>query len=291
MTAYSFSYVLITSARNEENYIEKTIQSVINQSLLPKIWVIVDDRSTDRTGDIIKKYSNQYGFINLIQNCGDASRNFGSKAKAIQIAYDRIKKNDFDYLGILDADVSFDPHYYEAIIKKFPQNDKLGIAGGRVVDSGDGKFVTHKVSESFSVSGAVQFFRRKCYEDIGGYLSVKSGVDTVAESMARMYGWEVQTFSELKVLHHRPIGSEGQSIFKAKIGLGRQDYFNGNTPLFEIARCVYRLKDRPFIVGSLLILFGYFLPFFRREKVAVPDEMREFLKKEQSGRLKALLRY
>ena len=40
-------YILITPAHNEDAFIEKTINSVINQSILPLKWIIVDDGSTD----------------------------------------------------------------------------------------------------------------------------------------------------------------------------------------------------------------------------------------------------
>jgi len=125
-----FLYVLITATKNEEAYIEKMIQSAIAQTILPKKWVIVSDGSKDRTEEIVNQYAAQYEFIDLLRADADPQRNFGSKARAIAAGYERVKSIYHDYVGILDADVSFSPTYYESIMQKFEQNPRLGIAGG-----------------------------------------------------------------------------------------------------------------------------------------------------------------
>ena len=61
-------YVLITSARNEEAYIEKTIKSVISQTILPKKWVMVSDGSTDRTEEIIQTKIGKMPLNNSLRN-------------------------------------------------------------------------------------------------------------------------------------------------------------------------------------------------------------------------------
>ena len=61
------AYVLITPARNEAAFIEKTIESVIHQTVLPAKWVIVDDGSTDNTAAIVSRYLERYPWIELVQ--------------------------------------------------------------------------------------------------------------------------------------------------------------------------------------------------------------------------------
>lgn len=98
--------MLITPARNEEAYIVKTIQSLINQTILPKKWIIVSDGSTDRTDDIVKRYEANYDFIQLLRREPDTSRNFASKVYAIQAGFKLLNGIEYDFIGNLDADVS-----------------------------------------------------------------------------------------------------------------------------------------------------------------------------------------
>ena len=127
-------YALITPARNEEKFIEKTIQSVIGQTIQPQHWIIVNDNSTDHTGEIAQKYADAHDFIQVIHTTGDAKRNFGSKVKAVTYAFEQLADVEFDYIGNLDADISFDPDYYENILRKLEENPKLGLAGGTRFD-------------------------------------------------------------------------------------------------------------------------------------------------------------
>ena len=284
------TYVLITPARNEEDHIGQTIQSVVAQSILPLKWIIVSDASTDKTDEIALAYARRFDFIELIRADGDKKRNFGSKAKIIKIGYEHLKAYDFDYIGNLDADVTFDENYFENILGKFHVNAKLGIAGGVICDVIKGEINHPTISANWSVCGAIQLFRRKCYEDIGGYIPIKRGIDAIAEVMARMQGWEVRSFPEFKVLHHRSTGTAEQSALSARLKLGNQDYTLGYTPLFEMSRCLYRTVEKPYIIGAMLILVGYLNAWLRKEDLLVPMDVKNYLKIEQTQRLKHLFR-
>ena len=60
------NYVIITPARNEEKYIENTLISVINQTVKPQEWIIVNDGSIDRTGSIIDLYADKVEWIRTV---------------------------------------------------------------------------------------------------------------------------------------------------------------------------------------------------------------------------------
>jgi len=187
-------YALITPAHNEEEYIEKTIESVISQTVLPNKWVIVSDGSTDGTDGIVAKYAAKHDFIKLVRIDRDPTRDFGSAIRAINTGYQRLKGIEYDFVGNLDADVVLEPNYYETTLAKFQANPRLGLAGGLVCDR-----CWDRLDEEFtaadSVGGPIQMFRRECYEQIGGHTCIgMGGYDTVAEIKARMYGWEVRTF-------------------------------------------------------------------------------------------------
>lgn len=279
------SYALLTAARNEEAYIAKTIRAVISQTVLPKRWVIASDRSSDRTEEIVSEYARQHNFIKLVRVEGDDSRNFSSKVNAIESAYAQLKGVGYGFLGILDADVTFEPDYFRKILLAFGQDPKLGIAGGVIVDFQDGKCI-RRIGSTDHVAGAIQLFRRECYEDIGGYVHVKVGIeDAVAAVMARRAGWKVESFPEVKVLHHRRTGTEGHSIYHARFHKGKEDYFLGYHPVFEIAKCCHRVIEPPYFVGSLLWISGYFWSVLRGEKRPVSADFVKYLRNEQMHRL------
>jgi glycosyltransferase involved in cell wall biosynthesis len=283
------SYILITPARNEEAYIEKTIQSVVAQSVLPKKWIIVSDGSVDRTDAIVGEHSKDHSFILPLRRSTQQERNFGSKAEAFRFGYEQAQNLEFDFVGNLDADVSFDSTYYEGMLTKLEENVRLGVAGGVRLDFCNGRFRKTYCARN-SVGGPFQLFRRQCYETIGGYRPLKwGGIDAVAEVMARVHGWEVESFPEFSVYHHRCTGTEGRGIVRASSNAGIQDYVIGYHPLFEIARSAFRLADYPLVVGSFARLAGYCWAAIRRYEKAMPDEFVQYLRSEQLARLRSAL--
>ncbi|MCI0714046.1 MAG: glycosyltransferase family 2 protein [Chloroflexi bacterium] len=285
-TGMTLRYVLLTAARDEEVFIEKTIRSVIAQTIHPVRWVIVNDGSKDRTADIVAQYVEQYDFIELIMRPGDQPRNFGSKSRAIQDAYSRLVTLDFDCVGNLDADVSLPPDYYENILGIFAADSKVGLAGGIRYEPHNGRLVLVNCARS-SVGGPIQMFRRECWEMVGGYMTLPyGGEDAVAETSARMHGWKVRSFPEYRVYHHRKTGTANRSVWSALYRAGIRDYTIGYHPLFELARTVYRFQQRPYVVGSLVMLAGYLSAMLRRFKRLVSPALISFLHKEQLSRLK-----
>ena len=281
-------YVLITSARNEEAYIEKTIQAVVSQTILPEKWLIVNDGSTDRTAEIVSDYRARYDFIDLLSLPLKSQRNFGAKVNAINAGYQQLRKNEFQFVGNLDADVAFESQYYEKLLKYFEVNPKLGIAGGIILELIRGRFAAQNISLN-SVAGAIQLFRRNCYEQIGGYLPLEAGgEDAVMEVLARKNGWQVETFPEMKVFHYRRVAIENKTSLMTKFRQGYRDYLLGYHPLFYTAMCTYRVIDRPYLLGSILRMSGYCWSMLARKRRSVSVEFVSYLKWEQMSRLKSL---
>jgi poly-beta-1,6-N-acetyl-D-glucosamine synthase len=282
-------YVLITAARNEEAFIEKTLQSVIAQTTPPLKWVIISDGSTDQTDAIVEQYARNHEFILKKRRPGDKVRNFGSKVRAFNLGYEYLKDLEFEFVGNLDADISIEPTYYEGILSKFELSDRLGIAGGTRFDLCNGRFRRVHTARN-SVGGPYQFFRRQCYETIGGYQPLKlGGIDAVAEIMARMHGWEVKTFPEFKIYHYRCTGTAGGNIFKGNFRRGMQNYVIGYHPLFQIASCVFQFLNYPVVIGSLAVMSGYFCAACRRNEKVVADEVVYYLQAEQLTRLRSFI--
>lgn len=281
-------YVLITPAKNEEVKISKTIESVVSQTILPSEWVIVSDGSTDKTDQIVLEYCGKYKFIRFIRNESHAGKDFSSKVNAFNKGLAILQSSDYSYIGNLDADVSFEKDYFEKILALMEQNRKLGIAGGHIYELYDGKVKPMKTSNN-SVAGAVQLFRRDCFESIGGYIPIKiGGIDSAAEIYARYKGWEVQTYFELKVMHHGQVltGKATRLMTYFQNGLAR--YRLGYHPLFHLIASLSRTTKPPIILGSVMYVFGYLSGALKKTEKVLPAEVVHHLQDYQLSRLRQL---
>lgn len=282
----NISYILITPARNEEAFIESTIQSVIAQSIIPIRWVIVSDGSTDRTDEIVKKYSLKYNWIELVRMPEHRDRHFAAKVYCFNAGYKVVKDLKFDIIGNLDADLTFDDKYFEYLLNKFAITPELGVAGTPFVEENSSKTYDYRYTNIEHVSGACQLFRRECFEEIGGYTPIKGGgIDWLAVTTARMKGWKTRTFTEKTILHHRLIGTGKENILGARIRLGIKDYCLGNHPLWELFRIVYQMRYKPYLLGGLFLFTGYLFAFLKRMKRPISQELIQFTRKEQKQRL------
>lgn len=279
-------YVLITAARNEQDYIKETLESITSQTIKPVKWIIVSDGSTDNTNSIIESFITNNKFIQLLKNPGDKSRNFGSQVKAINAGYELLKKEKYDYIGNVDADISFENNYFENIISKFEINQNLGLAGGWIVEKENGKFVDRNLNNVNAIPHAVQLFKKECFDLLGGYIHLKyGGPDTWAEITTRMNGYEVHAFEEYKVKHLKPaLFSEG--FINGGIRQGLMDNSLGYIFIFEIFKCAKRLfRQKPFILYSFFRFLGYLLGKIKNESTPVSKEFLVFFQNEQKKRL------
>lgn len=283
------SYVLITPARNEGKNIERTIQSVVSQTVLPKKWVIVSDGSTDRTEEIVKRYLNMNGWMELVRMPDRAERTFAAKVHCFNAGYERVKDISFDVVGNLDADISFDNEYFEFLMDKFAQISNLGVAGTPFVENGYSSLRDSFEGEKH-VAGGVQLFRKACFEEIGGYIPNKAGgIDWIAVTTARMKGWKTQSFKEKYFHHHRTLGTGGSNRLGALFNYGRKDYYLGGHPCWEIFRVMYRTIKKPYLIGSAATLSGYIWEWLSRNPRAVSPELMRFHRGEQMQKLKTIL--
>ena len=284
------SYALVTPARNEEDFIELTIQSVIAQTVKPVLWVIISDRSVDRTDEIVTSYAKEYSFIRLIRNESPSERNTAAKVHAINLGINALAGVEYEFFGNLDADVSFGNNYFETLLTYLENDSKLGIVGGWLYQK-DSQGDVYKLDRSAeSVAGAVQLFRRTCFDQIGGYKSIPGGMeDGIAEITARYHGWKTCSFAELPVIHHRELGTVGRSVYKARFNSGLTEYLVGFGWTYHAIRAGSRVLEKPYFIGAMLILGGYMYGLISRRKRVVPDTIIRFIRQEQRTKLMTLL--
>jgi biofilm PGA synthesis N-glycosyltransferase PgaC len=289
-TDENHKYVLITPAKNEEPFIEKTIMSVVKQTVRPAKWVIVDDGSMDRTAEIVSSYLPSHEFIHLVRIRPCMTRDFGRKVAAFNAGLEALGDIPYRFIGNLDADISLPPDYYATILSEFEHEPHLGLAGG-MIHLRIGKNFMSRHTASDSVSGGVQLFRRECFRDVGGYLPLPGGgEDAAAEVMARMHGWLVRKVPHRDAYEQRRTGTAQNGVLRARYKEGVRFHSLGYGTTFYLCRCVYRMGDRPFLIGSLLSLLGFLTAELRGYPVYLPALAVLYLRSEQRRKLRQMLR-
>jgi glycosyltransferase involved in cell wall biosynthesis len=283
-------YVLITPARNEEAFIEKTLESMVQQTFPPVKWVIVNDGSTDSTGSIVGRYAERYDWIELVNRPVRKERNFAAKVHAFNAGQERVKDLEYEVIGNLDGDVSLDEDHFEFLLGKFSEDPRLGVAGTVFREQG-----YNSETDSFEgqqhVSGQCQLFRRECFAEIGGYFANKAGgIDWIAVTTARMMGWKTRSFREKSFFHFRHLGTAERGAFAASFSYGEKDYYLGGHPVWELFRVTYRLTKPPYLVDGLALGLGYGWAMARRVKRPISKELMKFHRREQMRKLGNVLK-
>jgi hypothetical protein len=282
-------YVLITPARNEEKYISKTLDSMVAQTLLPERWVIVNDGSTDRTLGIIQSYARRYPWIEQMIRPQRLDRSFAGKVYAFNAGLERVQALEFEVIGNLDADLSFDCEYLEFLIEKFAEDPKLGVAGTPFTEDGGYDTARDSFEGENHVAGGCQLFRRQCFAEVGGYIpNPAGGIDWIAVTTARMKGWRTRSFPQKRFHHHRALGTAGKSGVAASFSYGGKDYYLGGSPMWQLFRVAYRCTKQP--IEGLALLSGYCWAAIRRIERPVSRELMRFHRGEQLKKLSAILR-
>ncbi|HOY59398.1 MAG TPA: glycosyltransferase family 2 protein [Verrucomicrobiota bacterium] len=291
----TLQYALITPARNEAAFIKGTIRSVVAQTVRPVRWIIVSDGSTDSTDNIVKRHAVEHPWIELLRMTEHRDRQFAAKAHAFNSGYHRVRATGLDYhvIGNLDADITFEPGYFEFLLEQFVANPELGVAGTPFVENA-GEMNHHTYAHRFAqlehVSGACQLFRRECFEQIGGYIPIRGGaIDWIAVTTARMKGWQTRTFPERVCLHHRKLGTGTHGPLGTRFHYGRKAYYVGGHPLWELLRGLFQMRETPLLLGGLCFQAGYLWSAVTRVERPVSFELMAFHRGEQMARLRRLL--
>jgi GT2 family glycosyltransferase len=253
-------------------------------------WVIVSDGSTDGTDEIVKQYTSNIPWIELIRMPERRERDFAGKVRAFDAGYARMADLKYDVIVSLDADTSFEADYFSMLLEKLLTDPKLGLVGTPFREESAQQYDYRFVSIEH-VSGICQVFRRECFEEIGGYLPVKGGsIDHIAVITARMKGWKTRTFTEATCMHHRAMGTAGRSLLGSRFKLGMKDYSIGNHPIWEVFRTARQMRMPPLFVGGLAHGAGYLWAFLRQIPRPVSPDLIAFHRREQMQRLSRFVR-
>ena len=286
-------YIIVTPAYNEERYIGATIDSVLVQTIVPKLWIIVDDGSSDATAAIIRDKTAHLPWVRYIYRPKRPGQTYyASNVHAIEEGLLTAKDLSYRFLAILDADISLPADYYARIFGLFRKDPRLGIASGiyltRTANGLESSFHDRR-----SCPKNIMVFNPQCFREIGGFLPLKyGGEDTCACFMARMRGWKVRSFPEIEVAHNKPPGTgHASSSVKISFKQGIEEYFLATHPVFMLLKSARRcVQERPFIRSGAARLYGYVYAHFMGEKRQIERDLVRFIQREQVSRIFGLNR-
>ena len=281
------AYVVVTPARDEEKNIAQLIDAMERQTLRPLEWILVNDGSKDRTGELLDTFAAKLPWVQVIHRVDRGRRLAGAGVvRAFYDGFAMLEGKDWEFVVKLDADLSLDPRYFERCLQEFSHDPRLGIAGGTVcIQEGTNTTVEARGDPPFHVRGATKIYRRECWEAIGGIMA-ETGWDTADEVIANMLGWRTRTLADISLLQLRPTG-KAYGGWRDSVKNGKGSYICGYHPLFIGAGCARRLIQGRRPVSAAGLAYGYLAAHILLRGRRVPTEMVRYLRREQ---INALLR-
>lgn len=292
--------LVITPVRNEEAYISRVIEGMANQRRPPDRWIVVDDRSTDRTPEILREAADRLPYMTVLvapeQAGEDAPARLAAAAEAVAFNWGVAQADEpWDFVSKLDGDIVLEPHHYEFLLDRMRDDPGLGMSSGYLHYRDGNRWVLQPMPD-YHVAGPLKLYRRECFEAIArrsgtGGVPERLSWETIDETYARMEGWSTRSFKDLRAEHLKPPGSAGNHL-AGKVRHGESVYVIHYPAWLVLARAARTLHLRPYVLGSLAFVLGYFRALVRRRPPAVEDrEFRHFSREEQRqrlvGRLKA----
>ena len=273
-------YIVIPVFNEEEN-LNDSIDSIVNQTLLPKKLLLVNDSSTDDSETILKKYTNKFSWIEYITIKSKQVHVPGEKViNAFNKGLEKLDTN-YEIICKFDSDIILPKNYLESIKNIFANNPKVGIAGGNLYVKKDNNWIYEKISSKNHVRGPIKSYRKKCFVEIQG-LRLSIGWDTVDVLIAKFYGWKIKTDKTLLVKHLKPTGKnytytskflQGEALYKMRFG---------------IMLSFISVVKTSINIGKLSIIFfaifGYTNALIKRKERIVTKEQGKFIRKYRWGK-------
>lgn len=299
-------YAVLSTVRNEEQFIGLTAESLIGQTHKPSAWLVVDDGSTDKTAQIIGEYARSAPWIRLVGLDAPSGSNRCSRVmKAFLFGY-ALLDEEFDFVIKVDGDVSFDADHIERLLGRFEDNPRLGIASGSYQEPVGRGWRVQDMQPGYAM-GAVRAYRAECLRFVVDAVSVSGGPageeprpadarntqelplswDSIDHLYAEEGGWETQSFPELVVTHHRTEGARTH-VLKGQFEQGIVSYAMGYHPLFALGRGVRRMAEYPYVVGGVALTMGYLWGVLSRTTPRADAETRRLVRQRHSRRLRHL---
>lgn len=279
-------YYIVIPSHNEEKFIALTLESLVQQTVLPAKVVVVNDNSTDNTAGIVQEFAQKHSWITLVNKTSDAIHLPGSKViQAFQKGFEALD-SDYDFLVKADADLIFPDNYFETIISHFKRDDTIGMAGGFAYIEKNNDWILENLTDKDHIRGAFKAYRKACFEQIGG-LKPAMGWDTVDELLCKFYNWKVVTDESLRVKHLKPTGANYNQASRYKQG---EAFYTLGYGFFITAIASLKLALRK---GKPLLFLDYLKGFWKakseKKAMLVTPEQAKFVRSYRWKKMKEKL--
>jgi len=283
------SIVIISPCRDEEATLERTVACMRAQARPPDLWVIVDDGSRDRTPAILKAAAEEVPWLRVVHKADRGHRKLGGGVIDAFYAGLAAVDVDYDFIAKMDVDLEFSPRYLERSIECFDRDPELGAVSGKVYRIEDGELIEEFLIDEM-VAGQFKLYRREAFEKIGGFVRevMWDGIDF---HRARMEGFKTASLAEpeLRIIHLRLMGSSDANVYRGRLRWGRGQWFMGSSFPYILASGVFRMREKPYFIGGMLIVAGFLQAALRRERRYEDREFRRQLRRWQYRRLLGLI--
>ena len=276
------SYLLISPGRNEAQYMRQTLDSVIAQSVRPALWVIVDDGSTDDSPAILAEYAARHDWIRIVTRKNRGARAVGPGViDAFYAGYETIRPEDYAYLCKLDLDLNLPTAYFEGLMQRMEANPRIATCSGKAYIWKHGELVNERHGDETSI-GATKFYRMSAFLEMGGFVRevMWDGIDC---HRCRMMGWVVCSWDdpELRFVHLRPMGSSQTGVLTGRMRHGFGQYFMGTGFVYMLANAANRINEKPYVLGSLAMVWGWLKSALQRKPRYGDDAFRRYVRRYQ----------
>ena len=280
------NYYIVIPAHNEQEFISLTLESLVNQTVLPKKLVIVNDNSSDETANIVLKYAQKYPFIDLIEKTSALIHLPGSKViQAFQTGFESLD-DDYDFIVKADADLIFPLNYFETIIKHFKSDDRIGMAGGFCYIEKNGEWILENLTDKDHIRGALKAYRKETFKQIGG-LKPAMGWDTVDELLCKFYNWKVVTDESLHVKHLKPTGANYNKTARYKQGEAFYTLGYGFLITSIASAKLAMMKKKPLLFVDYIQ--GFWKAKSEKKPLLVTEEQAKFIRNYRLEKMKKKL--
>jgi glycosyltransferase involved in cell wall biosynthesis len=274
------SYAVITPARDEADNLPRLAESLGAQTLPPNAWKIVDNGSTDETLEVAEGIAAANEWVDVLEVPGATSANRGAPVVlALQAGIASLEDDPPEVVVNLDADVSFDPTYFERLLAQFDEDETLGIASGSAFEPEGDSWRQRHVTGS-TVWGASRAYRWECLQDLLP-LEERIAWDGIDEFKANVLGWRTHSFEDLPFRHHRPEGVRDGSAWRARLNQGHAAHYLGYRFWYLVLRALWNARRDP---AALAMIAGYASAVARRRPRSLDTRARSYLRSQQSFR-------
>jgi poly-beta-1,6-N-acetyl-D-glucosamine synthase len=257
--------------------------TVLAQTLRPAAWVIVNDGSTDRTGELASELAHRHPWITVVHSGREHGRvadgrREGRALLSFQEGVETLGR-PVTLVTKLDADVTLPPRYFEQIAAAFADDARLGIASGGRCELEGGRWRRRHLTGT-AVEAACRTYRWTCWQDVQP-LAPRMGWDGLDLAHAVVAGWRTLVVPDLEFRHHRPMGGRERGRLRARAAEGAAAHFMAYRPSYLLLRALWHARREP---TALAMVWGFAAAVVRRCPQCDDPAARTHVRRQQSAR-------